>query len=147
MAKEKSNGTRDNYTKKRVQEILEKINPAYVREQVANIKTEDVKRVIYQAESIINKVRKFGPLERYVDDVQTMIAMTTDYWKGRYREVPFFTISAVAFSLLYVLTPIDLIPDFIPVLGLLDDLAVLGIAIHMIEKDLQAYKEWLVEQQ
>lgn len=45
-------------------------------------------------------------------------------------------------ALLYVLSPIDLIPDFIPGIGLLDDAAVFGAMLAAIHEDLQDYKAW-----
>jgi uncharacterized membrane protein YkvA (DUF1232 family) len=33
-------------------------------------------------------------------------------------------------GILYILSPIDLIPDFIPVVGWLDDIGVLGFMVH-----------------
>jgi uncharacterized membrane protein YkvA (DUF1232 family) len=35
---------------------------------------------------------------------------------------------------LYLLNPIDLIPDFIPVLGHLDDIVVLSLAVRYIKR-------------
>lgn len=48
----------------------------------------------------------------------------------------------IAVTVAYALSPIDLIPDFIPVLGYLDDLVILPglivLAIHLIPKDVMA---------
>lgn len=44
------------------------------------------------------------------------------------RTVPLPAKLAVVASILYVLLPVDLIPDFLPVVGFLDDLAVLPLA-------------------
>ena len=46
--------------------------------------------------------------------------------------------------LAYALSPLDLIPDFIPILGLLDDLLLLPgliwLAIHLIPKEASAHR-------
>lgn len=71
-----------------------------------------------------------------------MIALIKAYVKGEYREIPFWSIAAVVAALLYIINPVDLIPDWIPIIGLVDDAFVLGICLKMIEKDLIKYKEW-----
>lgn len=39
---------------------------------------------------------------------------------------------AVGLMLLYLLSPIDLLPDFIPVLGLVDDLVLIPLAVRFV---------------
>lgn len=54
-------------------------------------------------------------------------------------ETPWYAKALAALALVYALSPIDLIPDFIPVLGYLDDLiilpALIALTIHFIPKD------------
>lgn len=50
--------------------------------------------------------------------------------------VPKFTKMLVALTIAYALSPIDLIPDFIPILGLLDDLIILPVAISLLLKSI-----------
>ncbi|MBU3160745.1 DUF1232 domain-containing protein [Clostridium frigoris] len=56
------------------------------------------------------------------------------------RDVPWYTKLVVVLVVGYALSPIDLIPDFIPVLGYLDDLILVPIgvvfAIRLIPKDI-----------
>jgi uncharacterized membrane protein YkvA (DUF1232 family) len=47
-------------------------------------------------------------------------------------------------GLLYLVSPIDLIPDFLPG-GYIDDAMVLAIVIKQVSSDLDKYKEWLAE--
>lgn len=71
--------------------------------------------------------------------------MIGDYVSGKYREVPYWVISAVSLALLYVLNPLDIIPDVLPGFGYLDDATVLAFCIKLIEKDLEKYKEFLAQ--
>ena len=45
---------------------------------------------------------------------------------------------AVALVVLYVLSPVDLVPEFIPVLGMMDDLVLVPLAIRFILRRLPA---------
>lgn len=52
------------------------------------------------------------------------------------------TIVSLAAALLYIVSPIDLMPDFIPGIGLIDDAAVLALLLHSIAQDLAAFRVW-----
>ena len=56
--------------------------------------------------------------------------------------VPWYAKILIAFVVVHTLSPIDLIPDFIPVLGYLDDLIIaplgIALAIRMIPEDVMA---------
>jgi uncharacterized membrane protein YkvA (DUF1232 family) len=61
---------------------------------------------------------------------------------GEYTELPATTVAAAVAVLLYFLSPIDLIPDFIPVLGLLDDMALVAWFSTTIKHELDKFHEW-----
>lgn len=107
-----------------------------------NFEEEDVNNVLEDEQEIKSKFENKGKLQRYVDDAQLLFNLLRDYANGNYREVPFNVVAAIGGALLYVLSPIDLIPDFIPIIGYLDDAAVIAFCLSLIEKDLVSYKVW-----
>ena len=54
------------------------------------------------------------------------------YYASLDDETGWFPRLLIAFALAYALSPIDLIPDFIPILGLVDDLILLPIVLTLV---------------
>lgn len=119
-----------------------KINEDYVEEKVTKIKEEDVELVMDNEEAISKKLSNASPLRKYAELGKILFAMLKDVKKGIYPNVPWFTIATIAVALLYIFNPLDLIPDFIPGIGYIDDLAVLSIGLGWVETDLHKYLDW-----
>jgi len=124
------------------EKVLSGINEGFIKKGAVDVEDDDVQKVMDRASAIKHKVIDSNLLKRFAKDVKLLIAMIKDYWNGIYREIPWWVIAAVVFALLYVLNPIDLIPDIIPVLGLTDDAAVLALCLAMTEKDIHKYQDW-----
>lgn len=114
----------------------------YVRNQANETTTEEVDDVIKREGKLSFLMSTVKMLKKYYKLTDVMMMMIKDYRKGNYTAVPWFTIAAIAGSLLYVLSPFDLIPDFIPGLGYLDDITVLTIVVGWIDSDLHRYLDW-----
>lgn len=126
----------------RVKEALRTIDPEFVASGSRTMTEEDVEAVVEKADAIKRRLSTEGPLGRLVDDGQLLLALVKDYWRREYRRLPFWTLAAVVFSLLYVANPFDLVPDALPGVGLIDDAAVLSACLLMVEQDLYDYKAW-----
>ena len=74
--------------------------------------------------------------------LEVMVRMLVDYWAGRYKALPWLTVGVASLAVLYIASPIDLVPDFIPGLGLLDDAVVIGLVWFAIKRHLRAYCLW-----
>lgn len=146
MSAQNGNNSSDSgsLSSREIRRRLRRIDQDFVQEGSRSVTGKDVERIVERADEIESRFSKSGPLGRVLEDGQLMLALTKDYWKGRYRAVPLWTIGAIAFALLYVLNPLDLIPDVIPVVGALDDAAVVSMCLLMVEQDLHEYKEWLL---
>lgn len=99
----------------------------------------DIAKVSERAQDIEDKLPK---LRQWMAQAKLMLSLVRDYWSGRYRQVPYWVISACALALLYVLNPMDVIPDVIPGLGYLDDATVVAFCLKLIERELERYREW-----
>ncbi len=119
-----------------------RINEDFVEEKVTKINEEDIDLVMDNEEAISKKLSNASPLRKYKELGKIMFAMLKDVKKGTYPNVPWFTIASIVVALLYVFNPFDLVPDFIPGVGYIDDLAVLSISMGWIETDLHKYLDW-----
>ena len=102
----------------------------------------DLEYLINEEEKLQEKLKDSSHLERFTKDLMLFMSLLKDYYKGNYRDIPYKTISAGVVGLLYTLNPIDIIPDFIPFIGHIDDALVLTFCLKLIEKDLQKYQTW-----
>jgi uncharacterized membrane protein YkvA (DUF1232 family) len=93
----------------------------------------------------IKKSSGIGPLIELGGSLKLIFGLARDYAKGRYRDVHYGSIIVIIIGLLYLVAPIDSIPDFIPIAGFIDDAAVLGFIIKQVKSELEKYKMWLDE--
>ena len=82
------------------------------------------------------------PLRAVAGDAAGLVRMVRATVAGHYRRLPRRTLIAAAVGIVYLLNPFDLIPDFIPIVGLADDAVVLGWVIGRVRKDLDEYLAW-----
>lgn len=88
------------------------------------------------------KSDKKNKLNEVIEDIDLMISLVKSYIKKEYKEVPIRTILLVVASIIYLVTPIDVIPDITPIIGFSDDIFIIGLCLKSVDKDLKLYKEW-----
>ena len=107
---------------------------------------DSIKLILGKEDKIKQQLENDRGLERYTNDLLLLMSLVKDYYQGNYRNIPYKTISAGVVGLLYLINPIDIIPDFIPFIGQIDDALVLKFCLKLMEKDLVKYKTWKNEQ-
>jgi uncharacterized membrane protein YkvA (DUF1232 family) len=127
--------------------MLNTTDEEFVKEGAQNVTEKDVEKVVNKSEEIKRKFSAKGPLARFIEDGQLFIAIVKDYWSGTYRQIPYGAIASIVFSLIYVLNPFDLVPDMLPLIGQVDDVAVMGACLILVEQDLHKYKDWVQSQE
>lgn len=100
---------------------------------------------VFMSENGQRLFKTFSSTDRLLefrDDFFLVWEMLKAYAKREYTEVPFRSITAVVGALLYVLMPLDALPDFILGFGLIDDAAVFGYALKLISDDVKRFGAW-----
>ncbi|MDH5474346.1 MAG: YkvA family protein [Cyclobacteriaceae bacterium] len=83
---------------------------------------------------------------KLVDNLKIFVRMIKAYIKGTYTEVPMKGIIAIVAAIVYFVMPIDLIPDLIPVTGMIDDFAVVMWVYNQLQKEIEAFSIWETSQ-
>jgi uncharacterized membrane protein YkvA (DUF1232 family) len=100
-------------------------------------KTEEL---LYQAEK--KAKNKKGALTDVWDKLQLLFDFVHSWRKGEYREIPTRSVVMILATILYFVSPIDIVPDFIIGFGILDDAAVIGYTLKQISTDLEKFRIW-----
>lgn len=87
-----------------------------------------------------------GPLSGRLDDILTLMRLVRAYIRKDYRDVPWETIALAIGALVYLVSIVDLIPDVIPGIGYVDDVAVIGVVVVSAQEDLRKFREWEAQQ-
>ena len=98
-----------------------------------------VDELLIQLEAKLKEVPAVGET---LSDLPLMIAMIKAWIKKEYTVVSPKVIASLVGAILYLVKKRDLIPDSIPVIGIADDLAVMGLALKLSEPELKAFAEW-----
>ncbi len=83
-----------------------------------------------------------GRIASMFGSVKALVRMVRAWVSGRYRVVPWKSVVMAVGGLLYFVFPIDIFPDFIPLIGFFDDAAVLAYIVGVIRDDLDAFILW-----
>ena len=99
----------------------------------------DMSSVMSQKEKAFRLSRHLGKAS---EDFKLLWDLLCDYKSGAYKEVPWKMIAAIVFSIGYLLMPLDVVPDVIPIVGFADDITVLGFVLAGFAAELDSYKNW-----
>ncbi|GFM79430.1 hypothetical protein PSCICO_34240 [Pseudomonas cichorii] len=81
-------------------------------------------------------------LGRIKEDLRLLQSLCLAYWRGEYRDINPKAILSIVAGLMYFLSPLDAIPDWIPGLGMFDDIAVLAWIMKNLTDELDAFRAW-----
>ena len=126
----------ENLSEEQVKEALES---GYAQSEALLNDKDELDDFLYRLEQ---KIKEMPLVGKKFTMIPVMISLVKNYVQGKYTTVPYGTILAILSALIYLLSQIDLIPDFLPGIGYLDDMAVVGFCITMVKTDIESYDVW-----
>src|SRR5690349_6886289 len=102
-----------------------------------------VKQLLNDAYQKASEKKDIGQIAGEVwDSLQVLFRMIGAAVSGRYHGIPTRVLLGGTAVILYFMSPIDGIPDFIPVIGLLDDAALLAWFMTTIKDEMDRFGQW-----
>lgn len=94
------------------------------------------------AEATAKANHKKSSLKDVWDHLMVLIRMVSATMAGTYNKLPSKTLVLALGAVIYFLNPFDLVPDFLPGVGYLDDMTVIAYVIKSIKADLERFLDW-----
>ena len=108
-----------------------------------NFTPDDLKKVIDDGETAVTKSGKLG---KQFENFKLLWGLLKDYYNKKYPNAPWKLIAAIGFAVAYLISPLDVIPDFLPIVGFVDDASVFALVVAGFSSDIEDYKKWLASQ-
>lgn len=97
-----------------------------------------------KAEGVLKKIPagKGDDLADLVETGRICVLLVRDFLYKEYTDISKKNLALIAFGALYTVSPIDLIPDTLGLIGFIDDAAILNFVRKSVSGELDKYKEW-----
>lgn len=126
----------DDFNEKTVQEALEK---GYSEAERLLNDEDKMERFLQRLEKKLKTIPLAG---EKLADIPIMASLLRNYIKKEYTDIPIGSVIAIVSALIYFVSPIDILPDSIPVIGYLDDAAVVAACWQLVQSDVNEYIKW-----
>lgn len=83
-----------------------------------------------------------GPLVDVWNSLKALLRLFKAYTSREYTKIPWGSIVLVVVAILYFVSPLDLVFDWIPFAGFVDDAAIIAFVIKQLKNDLDAFLRW-----
>lgn len=102
---------------------------------------ERLRKLLLDATEKINHIPR-GPFAETWPYLMAMIRLIRAYHQGEYRDISSSHLHTMVAAIIYFVSPFDLIPDSVPVIGHIDDAMVVRLALKSVGADLDTFMAW-----
>lgn len=92
----------------------------------------------------VQSEKKGSPFKIIVSKLKTLGLLLKYYAKGDYRDVEIKNVVIILAGIIYFLSPIDFIPDMLPVVGFADDIALVTFIYNSVADEIERFELWLI---
>jgi len=122
--------------------IVEKAKALFGKQVEVIVRQEQ--KLIELAQNVVAKLSKVAnnpKVQRFIQPIQIFIRMIKAHFRGDHK-IAFSTLGLIVLALVYFLSPVDFIPDFLGVLGFADDLSVVVAAYAKVKDEVEQFLDW-----
>ncbi len=101
-----------------------------------------VVELVTKALSFCKKLGNISIIKKWFLDIPKLCDMLIDTINGVYKNTPYSSLIMVVIAIIYAVSPFDILPDAIPLAGLIDDAAILKIVLDTVKNDMESYTTW-----
>ena len=113
-----------------------------INKRAQRMTDKDIGATIGKGKKAEEMAKESSFLRQYWKDIKTSFALLKDWYMGNYTKIPFRMVASIAGAMLYLVSPLDVVPDWVPFGGLLDDALVLAAVFTISRRDLDEYLAW-----
>lgn len=121
-------------------QILQILRKGVVRAEELVRNPKELLNLLTLAEQRLDGLQA-GKLTPIKTDLQTLLRLLRAYGEGQYKDVSGKNLALAGLGLIYLVSPLDVLPDFIPG-GFADDAAVIGFIMKKIRGELVKFEAW-----
>ena len=122
--------------------IVEKAKALFGKQVEVIVRQEQ--KLVELVQNVVAKLSKVAnnpKVQRFIQPIQIFIRMIKAHFRGEHK-IAFSTLGLIVLALVYFLSPVDFIPDFLGVLGFADDLSVVMAVYTKVKDEVEQFLEW-----
>lgn len=109
--------------------------------------SKNSKGIILLLGTVFTKMKTEGsgsPFQKIKQKVKSLGLLLRHYANGSYRNVEGKNVVIILAGMIYFLSPVDLIPDILPIIGFADDIALISFIYNSVSQELEKFDMWLL---
>lgn len=107
------------------------------------------KGIILLLGTVFTKMQSEGggsPFQKIKAKLKTLGLLMRHFANGSYRGIETKNVIIILAGMIYFISPIDLIPDVLPIVGFADDIALISFIYNSLSDELEKFELWLINQ-